>query len=276
MQSRPICVVPDTNIWRNELLLKTPLGAAILYVVKLNNGTLGLPEVVEKEITRVTVTAGMEAVANIEKNFRTIEVLLGSRPDYAVPTANDFEACVIGRLAELQDVLLRVPFTIDHARSALDKVIQKLPPSGNKHEEFRDTAIWETVLELANVHSVHFITGDLGFFKERDPKRGLADNIENDIKEQGRSIFVYAELNPCLSSLPKDTPSLNPEPLASAIQQAIVGDLETTAANRDFELRELAQYSISPYLTEKHGVLALQYDLTYKLFDTSQQSTTTK
>jgi hypothetical protein len=125
-------------------------------------------------------------------------------------------------------------------------------------------------------HSVHFVTGDFGFFKERDPKKGLADNIENDIKEQGRSSFVYSELNSCLSSLQKDTPSLNAGPLAAAIQQAIVGDLETAAANRDFELSELAQYSISPYLTEKQGVLALQYDLMYQLFDVSQQPATAR
>jgi len=37
------CVVLDTNVWRSELLLNTPNGAALLFLVKRCNAKIGLP-----------------------------------------------------------------------------------------------------------------------------------------------------------------------------------------------------------------------------------------
>jgi hypothetical protein len=59
--SKPLCVVLDTNIWVYKTsLLRTALGAALInYLVRLK-GVLGLPEVVEEEIVKQTAKFGAE------------------------------------------------------------------------------------------------------------------------------------------------------------------------------------------------------------------------
>ncbi|MGD1807437.1 hypothetical protein ACP6PL_18635 [Dapis sp. BLCC M126] len=78
-KSKKLCVVIDANIWKQNstILLKTPLGAALLYCIKQNNGCIGLPEVIENEVIKHIIKYGYEAVENIKKNFKIIEIIMG-------------------------------------------------------------------------------------------------------------------------------------------------------------------------------------------------------
>ncbi len=125
---KPVCVVLDSNIWRSSHLLKTPIGAALIFSVKQSNGVIGLPEVVENEVMKQIGRMGNEAIENVNKNFRTIEILLGSRPDYTIPTDSDLQTSVTNRFAELDNLLKRVPFTLNHAKAAMERVNSELPP----------------------------------------------------------------------------------------------------------------------------------------------------
>lgn len=275
-ETKFICVVLDTNIWRSELMLRTPIGAAMLFAVKQIGAAIGLPEIVEKEITKVIAKTGSDAAAKISEHLRTIEALVGSRPNIELPTQGSFAASVQNRFAELEGLLLRMPFTLNHATSALDRVIQELPPNGPNHEEFKDSAIWEVVLDIARFRLVHSVTNDKGFFKDREPRNGPADNIAADIKREGGGIFVYNSLRSCLSILQKETPPVLAEPLAEAIETLIRPELVAIVSQRDFELGRMTHYSVEPFLTERIGVLALDFRLTHELDDRSPDASTTR
>src|SRR5438034_8616545 len=58
---KPVCVVVDTSVWRAEPLLKTPLGVTLVYTVSRRRGVIGFPEIVELELKRQIVQAGLEA-----------------------------------------------------------------------------------------------------------------------------------------------------------------------------------------------------------------------
>ncbi len=119
-KSIQLCAVTDSCVWRSQLLLKTPLGAALLYAVRKRNGVFGLPEVVEMEIRKNIIEAGEDAVAQVADAFKTIKTLLGECLVYDPPNAATFDQAVDRRLAEMKDFLVRVTFTLDHARAALD------------------------------------------------------------------------------------------------------------------------------------------------------------
>jgi hypothetical protein len=265
-----MCVVLDTNIWRSDLLLRTPRGAALLYALRQSGGRIGLPEIVEREVIKQTIRAGVEAVEQIIKNFRTIEMLIGSRPDFRLPTESDFAACATNRFTELGDLLLKVSFTIEQAKIALEMVIMELPPNGPNREEFRDSAIWASVLELSKTFTMHFVTNDRGFFKDRESKKGLADNILGDIGQTSGSIQVYSDLGSCLSALQDNIPPLDEQRLAATIGILLRADIEEAAENRDFELREMVKFSVEAFHIEKLGILALDFKLTYQMLNRSQ------
>lgn len=267
---KPLCAVIDTNQWRSELLLKKHLGAALLHLLRRLNASIALPEIIEKEIRKQIVRAGNDATAKIDAGFRNVEILLGWRVDYKVPCATDFEKAVERRIAEMEQFLVRVPFTLEHAKAALDMIHNDLPPNGPKNQQFKDSAIWQALLELSEKHDVVFITSDHGFFKEGKPDKGLADNLMADCLRLGARIDVFCGIPSCLTALQKDAPALDKTTILSTIRDHLHERLSHDVAQRGFSLGDILSSNIKPFATERIEVLALSFDLTYNLMDTSQ------
>jgi len=180
---KPDCVVIDTNVWRSSLLLKAPIGVSLVYTLHKQGGFIGLPEVVERELKKQVVLHGIEASQELEKWSRIVSTLMDSLHLPDLPTSEALERKVNERLEELAPILVRVPFTPEHASAALDMVIEELPPNRPRNQQFKDSAIWQAVLNLASEYSLHFVTNDRGFLLDRnDPAKGLTDNLLEDCR----------------------------------------------------------------------------------------------
>ena len=265
---KPICVVLDTNIWVYKTsLLRTPLGAALTNALLRVKGVLGLPEVVEEEIVKHTARVGGEAAAQMKESAAKIARLIGWVDEnwYLVPMEDQFESSARERLEELSFFVERVPFNFEQAKSALRRVIDETPPNGPKNQQYKDSVIWQAVLELSDKYAVYFITEDKGFFEDRNPSKGLASSLEEDCQVEGRSIFVHYELESYLKSLRETLPSLDHRHLASEIHRAIVEDLDQMAAEQGFQLGELVNWDISAFLTENVDSLALSFVLVHRV-----------
>ncbi|MGB3508190.1 MAG: PIN domain-containing protein [Microcoleaceae cyanobacterium] len=171
---KKLCVVIDANKWRQDsnILLKTPLGVALLYCLKQKNGCIGLPEIIENEVMKHTIQVGCEAVEQINSNFKKIEIIMGKRSNYEVPDKTEIQKSIESRMKEIEPWVKRVPFTLEHAKSALQRVDEGTPPNkpeGRDKQQFKDSAIWEAILSLLKKnYEVHFITEDKGFFMNRN------------------------------------------------------------------------------------------------------------
>jgi len=113
---KPDCVVLDTNIWRSDLLLKTPMGVSLIYTLGRQGGFIGLPEVVEGELKEQVVEEGLKAAEQLAKSSRIINTLTDSSFSPSLPTQIALEKIVDARLAELAPILVRVPFMLEHAK----------------------------------------------------------------------------------------------------------------------------------------------------------------
>src|SRR5207253_7590318 len=107
----------------------------------------------------------------------------------------ELEKAVEERFREMESFLARVSFSLEHAKSALNMVNLELPPNSLKNQQFKDSAIWQSLLELSRAFDVFFVTGDKGFFAGRDPKNGLADNLQSDCQRVGGRIVAFHELS---------------------------------------------------------------------------------
>ncbi|HVF01457.1 MAG TPA: PIN domain-containing protein [Rubrobacteraceae bacterium] len=264
---KKICVVLDTNVWvYRTLLLRTALGAALTHSLVRLQGTLGLPEVLEMEIVKHTVREGRKSVDAITRGVSRLSKLTGLVGDHAhlVYTEVTLKEAAKKRLEELCHLIERVPFTFDHARSALERVMDGTPPNGPDNQQYKDSAIWEAVLELSRERVVHFVTKDMGFFADRKPGKGLAHNLKEEADAVGAGIIAHHNLRTCLEALNEDVTPLDPEELAAAANRAVIEDLREIAANQEFELADLTQYSVSTFLTESTNVLAMSFELTYE------------
>ncbi|HEY9864537.1 MAG TPA: PIN domain-containing protein [Candidatus Obscuribacterales bacterium] len=272
-EQKPICVVIDTNIWCQDsnLLLKTAMGSALLYILKQSNGKIGFPEIIEEEIIRNTVKIGIESVEAINKNFETIKLLMSSIKPYELPEKDQIEAIVIERLAELEELIIRIPFTLEHAKSALRRVNEKTQPNGENNQQFKDSAIWEAILTLLDSYIVHFITSDNQFFrnKKRETEE-LADNLQTDCYNRGGNVYIYNNIATCLEKLQKEVPPLDISNIIFKIDNAINFKLRRELLTEvGFEITELAKEIslVLPFFTEFKDKLALSFELSYNCVD---------
>jgi hypothetical protein len=271
LHRRGNCVIVDTNELRSSLLLNNTMGAALLFALQLQNGKLGWPEVIEDEIRKQALLRADEAIKRVRSELRVLEILVGSRPDPRLPSIEDVDSAISRRIADLAPLLIRVPFTIEHARAALRRVNDQTPPNGQKNQQFKDSAIWEAILELAVTHRMHFVTKDTGFYQGRDPKNGLAIELSNECARAGFEIHVYPELASCVEELRTAAPPFDVAAVVAALDVPLRIELSPDVAKRDFALGEVIKSSVSAFITERLGVLAIKYDVVYSGIDKSSQ-----
>jgi hypothetical protein len=227
-----------------------------------------MPEVIRDEIVKHAVKAGEEAVESVHTGFALLEKLVGSRPNLPLVTRHEIERVIESRFLELQSLLLDVPFTPEHAKSALSRVNSELPPNGPKNQHFKDSAIWEALLGLAKTHKVHFVTSDKGFFQNREPSKGLAANLLSEVDDKSLDIRVYHEkIEDCLNVLKSETPSLDKKALGNAIDKEIKARVIETVSKQSFRVNALLETKIDAFVTEKHLRLTLAFELAYSVSD---------
>jgi len=257
-------LVLDTNVWvYTTRLLSTGLGAAVLYSLDQTGRVLALPEVIEEEIKKHTIKCGKEAIEEIHKNYRLIELLMGERDDYRVPSDAEISKRVESRLRELAAFVFRTKFTLEHARAALGRVLEESPPNNYKDQQFKDSAIWEAILDLAKEGHVDFVTEDKAFFRGRNPSSGLAENLKADCERVTGIIKVHYRLDEYLRSIKAELAPLNHQEIAENIDRQIRPHLAVKAIDKGYQLDDLSKFEISTYLTEKPNLIAVKFALYY-------------
>jgi hypothetical protein len=262
------CVILDTNIWRSSVLLRSNLGAALLYVLHRRGGRIGLPEVVEDEIHKHLLSVGREAVKKIERGFRDLLSISGTHRRYNVPSVDQIQGAIDARLIELGDLFERVEFTLDHVRSALVRVNEGSPPNSSKNPQFKDSMIWEAALELGQQYSIHLVTNDSAFYRDNKMTE-LAPELRTDCENKGICLSIYSDLSGCLEALRVDMPPIDTALLARAAYEAVRPDINRDAESRSARVTDLIDHYVSPFVTEDPDVLALSFKLSADAIDLS-------
>ena len=258
-QQRPDCVVIDTNIWRSELLLRTPKGVSLVYTLGRQGGYIGLPEVIEREVTNQVLEHACDANRKVEDGSRIISTLTDTPflPFSASEVA--LEQAIRTRLGELERILVRVPFTVAHANAALDMVNARVPPNGKGNQQFKDSAIWQAVLDLSLKYTVHLITNDTGFFLDRKTTKGLATNLQEDCKKANGSVAIYHDFATCLDALTSDKPPFDREGLISLIEPFVMPRLQAEATRLRYELKESPRVEVTAFRTGDSSRIAVDF-----------------
>ena len=260
-------VLVDTSIWRSQLLLRSPLGAALLYYIRRTEALLALPEVVELEMAKHVKKAVAEARTKAEASFATLQQVMKVVAEFDIPNDEQVEEAIRDRLAELADITERVPFTLEHARRGLMRVIEDTPPNAPKHQQFKDSAIWEAALSLAAQRPVLFITGDNGFFQGKDPAKGVAIQLQKEIAG-GARISVFFGIEPCLATMKDESPSFDNEQVAAQVKENLVVRINEYLAEQGLVASEASQFSINVFATEHPTRVTLAVHAEYPLSDT--------
>jgi hypothetical protein len=262
---KPICAVVDTSVWRAEPLLKTPLGVTLVYTLSRRGGVVGLPEVVELELKGQIVEAGREAAGKASGPLHMLHTLTDD-PSLAtgLPSADKLRQKVEERIAQLDPVLAREPFTVEHAKAALAMVNAKEPPS-DRNQQFKDCAIWQAVLALSLRYSTVLLTNDKAFFRNRDPEKGLAENLVKDCTKAGTNVKGFYGIGPYLKALESDEPEFDRNSVKELIIPVAMQRIKREAERCKTVPTEPCDFSISAFPTANPDRLAIDYSFNFKL-----------
>ena len=267
---RPLLVVPDTNALTSNYLLQTTAGSALADVLSRGNGRILLPEVVELELKNVFARKLAEDAEKAADRLRGLEAII-QKELLRVPDGTGFTAAIEQRLAELDPLVLREPFTFEIAQAALMRVIEKRPPSGSNNEQFRDCCIWEHCLRLGKRYDVHLVTADGDFYEGRKPENGLAAQLRSELANESASVFAYPTLPKLIEHLAPSVPPHDAEHLGRTIGEAARQTLGPLADVAGFALSDITHSRVSVITTKVPLNLLATFDLTYLLVEKAEQ-----
>jgi hypothetical protein len=275
--TKPICVVIDTNTWRRTLLLRSASGVALLFFLGKSRSVLGMPEVLEREWVKHAVDLINREVKVWLDAARKLEIIYGTKLIADIPTEANVRKNAEKRLQELEPFLTRVEFTLEHAKGALDRVYSKLPPNSEKNQQFKDSAVWEAILDLARTYRVYFITDDNDFYGgSRDEAKGLAENLANECKTYEATVRLFRDISSCLRDLKQEISfeRFESSSITNAITMTFDFDrLRTVCEAHHFGLKEdQADSTLMAYLTDDPDKLALSFDITYRLEEVGEDA----
>lgn len=265
-KEKSICILADTNVWRNTLMLRSALGSAMLYTVNSIGAKIIIPEVVEDEIRKHIFKLASEANEKIRKSFREIGAILGSHKPYELPNDKDINKAIENRFDEISKFSQKIPFTLDHAKRALYRVNEKIPPSSSKLQQFKDAAIWEAVLELGREYIVYLVTNDGDFYQDKERKI-LNSILKEECINLGIDVHVYSDLSGCLTVLKNKAENPNYELIVDSILKNKYEEIEAHASNNGLKITDIKNRDVTALITENHDRLAIEFKIIFNCLD---------
>jgi hypothetical protein len=252
-------ILVDTNVWLSENLLRSPKGLSLTAFCYKNGHKLLVPEIVEKEIEVNFFRNAIEKRDKIQENYRYLLATLGKLKELILPGDEEVRKALSDRLLELYDIIERISFTFDQAKTALEMVINYLPPNCKSNQQFKDSAIWVSALDASSNSEIAFITADKGFYTDKKVEKGLASNILDGIKNADNKISVYQGLDGFLDKNFKSNKIIDATLLADKIFEEEKERISKHVSEFDISIQRIILNDLVKYVTGKDALLSIDY-----------------
>jgi len=254
-------VALDTNSWFSERLLRSGLGATLLFALRQRDARLILPRVVRLEAVAQLTEDGVKAVATIEKSLRTVASLLGRRPDPELPTADTIRNAIDGRFDELAEFIDQLDPSIEDYSRAIERVIAKRPSNG-RDEQFRDSLILEQLLRHFEGAEGFLVTNDGDFFAAKG-SRELAPLLKEELAAVGSRLRVVSSIEDVLTGLGQSALQPPRAAILEAISRDVLFTLHAHATQQGYEIGDSTNAAIEAYVTEHYDELFISFEVTW-------------
>ena len=257
----------DSNIWVSERMLYTALGSATLHALTRSGARIILPEIVTLEVNHVLLEQTDKAADSIQKSSHLLRQISGHHMSILAPSQAAVKTAIDQRWTQLSGLLDPMPFTLDHARAALNRIVKKMPPCGPNNEQFRDCCIWQCAIDQAGGRPVHLISNDHAFYEGGNRSAALASPLAAELKAINRSVTIYPNLNAFLGTMDSEITQVDEDTISAAIVAAVAPEAREVASNQggEFELGALRNIQITGYATPKESIVAVSFIVTFDI-----------
>lgn len=265
-------IIFDTNIWISQLALMSNVGSAVRFYLREQKGRIGLPEVVRLETEFHLRTTLAKHIDGIQTSHRQLLALFGRLKEVVLPTQEEVEALISKVFSNLGVEILEHPFTLESARASLIRAVQKLPPS-DKNQEFKDGVLWEDCLAILKTESVYLVTDDKAFYKNRDHKLGLADELMKNVSGGPNEFRIFPSLRDLLSQIGTGV-KIDPVLLIDAYMIAHGDKMRDIASRHCFTIDGEPKATLDAFVTEKPSHLYLTFTIELPCADVTTDNRT--
>ncbi len=267
-----VLVVFDTNVWISHLALASNVGSAVRFYLRERKARIGLPEVVKLETKFHIRTTATEHIEKIKSSHSQLLTIFGRLKEAVLPGAEDVEALVDKVFSNLGVEIQEFPFTIESAKASLIRTVQKIPPS-DKDQQFKDGVLWEDCMLMLRSEPVFLVTSDRAFYKNRETKQGLAEELRQELPESSNEFKIFSSLHDLLAEIRTDL-RVAPESLINAYLAVHGDELKSIADRNSFVLAGEPTANIDFFATEKPSYLYVTFSIELPCFDATSEGRT--
>lgn len=260
-------VVLDTNIWvHHARMLRSPLGVAAAHYIARAGMTIAVPEVVEHEVDKHLIKECRDAADRAQKQYQTLSMLTGVEYLHQLP---DSVVQSFRTQFEGLDYVRWLPVTDAQLRRAYVKSINDIPPNSPGNQQFKDSCIWEAVIDMAADGEVHFITKDKAFFAKDEV--GLASSLQSEADATG-PVYLYQNMESFLNAIKPSVPDLD----TARVSSLLAASVPTTVEDSGIMLSSVASQAFEIFATSDPHVVSLTFTLGFDAtFQSPQEQSTT-
>jgi hypothetical protein len=262
-------VVLDTNVWISELALNSSRGAAVRFYLKRTGAVLVIPEVIRLEIEHNLKSTLSDLADRAAASHRQLLSVFGNLKEVVLPTDDEIDTKVEEIVASMDVPTREVEFTMDVARSALIRVIDKKPPS-DKSQQFKDCVIWARCIKLLEEDDVCLVTQDKGFYKGRDYSQGLAPSLQRETAVAGHLLTIMQDVALLLDVMRSDV-HIEEKRLVEDYMAKFSSSMEAMLDWAGFECEGPPQVHAKLYATENASRLYIEFDIQYSCADLTEE-----
>ena len=260
-------VIFDTNVWVSDLALTSNVGSAVRFFLRDQNARIGLPEVVRLETEYHLRTKINEHIETIRGSHRQLLSVFGKLKEVVLPAQVEVEALVEGIFDTLGVSIEEIPFELGSARASLIRAVTKLPPS-DRNQQFKDGVLWEDCLKILARDSVFLVTADKTFYKGRDPKLGLANELHSDLEGRPNELRIFPSLADLLSEIDTGV-RIDQDELTQAYLATQGERIQNMAEKHGFALEGDPSAEMDVFVTENPELLFTTFAITFPCSDES-------
>jgi hypothetical protein len=260
----------DANVWRSQLVLNSPAGAAVRFYIRQYGATVAVPEIVRLELAQVLRVFLDGLTDDIRKKHNNLLAVFGTLKEIVLPTPDQIREKVSVVLSHLDVPTVELPFSLDVAKSSLRKIIEKMPPS-DKTEEFRDGVIWAHCLDLLSEADVYLVTADKAFYSGRDYPNGLAHNLKSEVTKTNRELALCHDISELLESIRREVQIDETKLVDSLLTGATSTRVNSMLNKAGFVIEGPAEIEAKVYATEVSNRLYVDFVIKYRCPDSSGQ-----
>ena len=266
IDARPLCVVLDTNQWDAHTMLRSHLAASLIYLLEHHDAKLGVPKVVENEITKHAHETLQKALTAASGALDRIRMVLGVAPDPEMPADTAAGGAAEQRLHELGPLIERVAIETRHHVAAGQMVLEGIAPNGPKDQQFKDCLLWQAVVDLGQKCKVLFVSSDNGFYCDKS-----REDVHPDLAPMAEHIRMVRTLEGAVSLLQETVPVLDLDPIFEAVDQELRSQVEALGSPSGLEVEGVNNASADTFVTGRPGETLIVFEMTHDLIGTGDE-----